>query len=145
MPDESRIPKPQSRLIPELNGLLEVAIYVDDLQRSVQFYRTILGFDLIMSDQRLCALEAGPKQVLLVCQRSASARLRTGAHDAQGQQHVAFAIPTPELDRWRARLEQQGITIEEGRDWERGGHSLYFRDPDGHLLELATPGVWSIY
>ena len=27
--------------------------------------------------------------------------------------------------------------------WEAGGRSLYFRDPDGHLLELATPGVWS--
>jgi len=27
----------------------------------------------------------------------------------------------------------------------RGGHSIYFRDPDGHLLELATPGLWAIY
>ncbi len=26
-----------------------------------------------------------------------------------------------------------------------GGTSLYFRDPDGHLLELVTPGIWSIY
>jgi catechol 2,3-dioxygenase-like lactoylglutathione lyase family enzyme len=31
------------------------------------------------------------------------------------------------------------------RDWPLGGRSLYFRDPDGHLLEVASPGVWSIY
>ncbi|MDQ3753396.1 MAG: glyoxalase, partial [Acidobacteriota bacterium] len=29
--------------------------------------------------------------------------------------------------------------------WNRGGTSLYFRDPDNHLLELATPGLWAIY
>ena len=39
----------------------------------------------------------------------------------------------------------KGIALEEKRNWELGGCSLYFRDPDRHLLELATPGVWSIY
>jgi catechol 2,3-dioxygenase-like lactoylglutathione lyase family enzyme len=29
--------------------------------------------------------------------------------------------------------------------WPRGGESLYFRDPDNHVLELATPGIWPIY
>ena len=34
----------------------------------------------------------------------------------------------------------------EGRtEWPRGGVSVYFRDPDGHLLELATPGLWEGY
>ena len=37
------------------------------------------------------------------------------------------------------------IAIEEKKKWERGGQSLYYRDPDRHLIELATPGTWSIY
>jgi catechol 2,3-dioxygenase-like lactoylglutathione lyase family enzyme len=29
--------------------------------------------------------------------------------------------------------------------WPRGGRSVYFRDPDGHSVELATPGLWETY
>jgi catechol 2,3-dioxygenase-like lactoylglutathione lyase family enzyme len=42
-------------------------------------------------------------------------------------------------------LKSRGIAIEEVKQWERGGKSLYFRDPDGHLLELVTPGCWPNY
>ena len=37
------------------------------------------------------------------------------------------------------------IEIESRVTWPGGGTSLYFRDPEGHLLELLTPGVWQIY
>jgi len=39
----------------------------------------------------------------------------------------------------------EAVTIEGATDWSRGGRSIYFRDPDGHLLELATPGLWTVY
>jgi catechol 2,3-dioxygenase-like lactoylglutathione lyase family enzyme len=42
-------------------------------------------------------------------------------------------------------VEREGVSIEGEMEWPRGGTSLYFRDPDGHLVELATPGLWSIY
>ena len=54
-------------------------------------------------------------------------------------------LPPQELAAWEAWLAENGIELEEKRAWELGGHSLYFRDPDRHLLEVATPGVWSIY
>lgn len=131
--------------IPRLDGLLEVALYVDDVERSARFYEALFGFEVIARGERLFAIGAGARQVLLVCKRGASADLPLGAHDAGGRQHVAFAIPASDLELWRARLLQHEVTIEETRQWERGGVSLYFRDPDGHLLELATPGVWTIY
>jgi catechol 2,3-dioxygenase-like lactoylglutathione lyase family enzyme len=131
--------------MPELNGILETALYVDDILRSAQFYHTVFGFKVIDSSARLCAMGVAPRQVLLLFKKGASARLPLTAHDGSGRLHLAFAIPSSELDAWEAWLKECGVAIEEKKTWERGGRSLYFRDPDGHLLELATPGVWSVY
>jgi catechol 2,3-dioxygenase-like lactoylglutathione lyase family enzyme len=49
------------------------------------------------------------------------------------------------MAEWEGRLQERGIPIESRTTWSRGGTSLYFRDPDGHLLELATPGLWETY
>jgi catechol 2,3-dioxygenase-like lactoylglutathione lyase family enzyme len=59
--------------------------------------------------------------------------------------HVAFAIDADALAPWEAHLGTNDIAIEGRTDWPRGGKSIYFRDPDNHLLELATPGLWPNY
>ena len=66
-------------------------------------------------------------------------------HDGHGPLHIAFAVAADELPRWEQTLGGHGVEIEGRTDWSRGGHSIYFRDPDGHLLELATPGLWATY
>jgi catechol 2,3-dioxygenase-like lactoylglutathione lyase family enzyme len=131
--------------MPKLNGVLETALYVEDPVRSAKFYQSLMGFDLILSIERLCAMSVEGKQVLLLFKKGASADLPVSAHDGNGQSHLAFAIAATELDAWEEWLNREGIPIEEKKTWDRGGVSLYFRDPDGHLLELVTPGVWSIY
>src|SRR5260370_1946829 len=129
--------------MPRINGILETSLYVDDLERSVRFYQTIFGFEVIDSGNRLCAMGVGPGQVLLLFKKGASADLPTGATDGKGQLHMAFAISAEELDTWEAWLAKHGVTIEVRLSCERGGRSLSFRDPDGLLLELAAPDVWS--
>ena len=94
--------------------------------------------------ERGCAMHAGPRQVLLLFKKGASREILS-PHDGDGELHLAFAIPAAELASWESWLAKQGIALEEKRSWDRGGWSLYFRDPDRHLLELATPGVWSVY
>jgi catechol 2,3-dioxygenase-like lactoylglutathione lyase family enzyme len=130
---------------PRSDGLLESSLYVRDVAASARFYAKIFGFSMVSDfGDRGCAMRAGERQVLLLFRKGGSLNMPT-PHDGEGQLHIAFAIPSAELARWEAWLEENGIAAEEKRAWDLGGHSLYFRDPDGHLLEIATPGVWPIY
>jgi len=130
---------------PKSDGILESSLYVSDVPRSVGFYQEIFGFRVISEfGERGCAMHVGLHQVLLLFKKGASRTIQS-PHDGDGELHVAFAIPADELTSWESWLQAKGIAVEERRQWELGGWSLYFRDPDRHLLELATPGVWSVY
>jgi len=130
---------------PKADGILESSLYVSDVPRSVRFYQQTFGFTVISEfGERGCAMHAGPRQVLLLFKKGAS-RTFSSPHDGGGELHLAFAIAAAELAPWESWLQERGIAIEEKRTWEEGGHSLYFRDPDRHLLELVTPGTWSVY
>ena len=132
-------------MLPKIDGILESSLYVSDLPRSVSFYEETLGFRLISEfGERGCAMHVGERQVLLLFKKGASRTIQS-PHDGDGELHVAFAISADELANWESWLQAKGIAVEEKRQWELGGWSLYFRDPDRHLLELATPGVWSVY
>src|SRR3546814_2808611 len=65
--------------------------------------------------------------------------------DGAGPLHMAFRITADSYDIWRAHLTAAGVTMRGEMAWPAGGHSLYFEDPDGHVLELATPGIWPNY
>ena len=130
---------------PKSEGILESSLYVDDVAASARFYEKLFGFRLISDfGERGCAMQAGLHQVLLLFRKGASLSIQS-PHDGDGNLHIAFAIAASELANWEAWLAENEIPVEEKRTWERGGQSVYFRDPDGHLLEIATPGVWSIY
>ena len=130
--------------VPNIEGVVETALYVTDLARSVKFYSEVLGFEPIDADERITAMSVGGRHVLLLCKKGASKDWSV-PHDGDGELHVAFAIPRDQFRDWERRLAEHGVSIEHRRAWTRGGQSIYFRDPDRHLVELATPGVWSVY
>ena len=133
---------------PPIEGLLETSLYAADVRRTAAFYRDLFGLRALVESPRLVAFEVAGKQVLLVFQRGATAddvvepRGVIPGHDGSGRLHLALSIVAADLDAWRARLKEQGVGIEGEYRWPRGGVSLYFRDPDGALVELATPGLW---
>jgi catechol 2,3-dioxygenase-like lactoylglutathione lyase family enzyme len=130
---------------PRSEGILESSLYVSDVTASARFYETIFGFRVISDfGERGCAMRAGDRQVLLLFKKGGSRDI-VSPHDGDGELHLAFAIAASELGKWEAWLAENGIAVEERRTWELGGTSVYFRDPDRHLLEIATPGVWAVY
>ncbi len=134
-----------------VTGVLESAIYVDDVPRSAEFYRRVFGFKQLEGDDRFCALSVAGRQVFLIFKKGGTLNpmpLSGGVlppHDGAGQMHFAFSVPAEELPAWEQRLLENGVQIESRVAWPRGGRSIYFRDPDGHLGELITPGCWAIY
>jgi catechol 2,3-dioxygenase-like lactoylglutathione lyase family enzyme len=138
---------------PPLDGILETVLYARDLPRSTAFYRDVPGLPIVAGDGvRLNALRAGARQLLLLFQAGATGEPvpapRGGfipPHASTGSHHVGFASRTEDLAAWRAHLEAAGVEILSEAVWDRGGRSLFFHDPDGHLLELVTPGIWPEY
>jgi catechol 2,3-dioxygenase-like lactoylglutathione lyase family enzyme len=136
---------------PQVTGILETSLYVADVERAKSFYQSLFGFECLLTDERLCALAVDGKQVLLLFRKRGSVNSveipggTIPGHDGSGEMHVAFSITPSQFEGWRKRLQEQNVAIESTVRWPRGGQSLYFRDLDNHLIELATPGVWSIY
>jgi catechol 2,3-dioxygenase-like lactoylglutathione lyase family enzyme len=135
----------------QVTGILETSLYVADVERAKSFYQSLFGFECLLTDERLCALAVDGKQVLLLFRKRGSVNSveipggTIPGHDGSGEMHVAFSIALSQFEEWRKRLQEQNVAIESTVRWPRGGQSLYFRDLDNHLIELSTPGVWSIY
>jgi catechol 2,3-dioxygenase-like lactoylglutathione lyase family enzyme len=130
--------------------VLETALDCDDLSRSAAFYKDLLGVTPMLETERIVAIDAGEGTVLLLFQKGAASSLALPGglvppHTSGGAGHFAFAIDAKDLSTWEARLDGLQIAVESRVTWERGGVSLYFRDPDDRLVELATPGVWPSY
>jgi catechol 2,3-dioxygenase-like lactoylglutathione lyase family enzyme len=137
--------------MPKLDRVLETVLYVADLEQAATFYSDVLGLVCIHADHRMRAYDVGGKGVLLLFPQGQSLQsIETPGgpippHDGQGPMHVAFSISADELDEWQRHLADNGVPLEGCTQWPRGGVSVYFRDLDGHLLEIATPGLWKGY
>ncbi|KID28360.1 lactoylglutathione lyase-like lyase [Prauserella sp. Am3] len=142
--------------MPKIDRIIESALYIDDLDRARKFYGEVLQLEPLVDRDPLCAYDVGGQNVLLVFGRGRSLEtnvlpgpgLPNGEippHDGSGALHVCFAVAEDQLAEWETHLNTHGVAIEGRTNWTRGGRSIYFRDPDGHLLELMTPGNWATY
>jgi catechol-2,3-dioxygenase len=137
--------------VPRVSHVLETALYVEDLGRSQAFYERVMGFEVFLRDARMAALGVPGGGVLLLFRKGGSVEASETpfgiipGHDGAGRLHVAFGIPRGELSAWETHLAAADVAIESRITWARGGTSLYFRDPDGHAVEVATPGLWPNY
>jgi catechol 2,3-dioxygenase-like lactoylglutathione lyase family enzyme len=134
-----------------IQGILETALYADDLEASEQFYTSVLELAVYGRVAGRHIFFRCGQGMLLIFNPAHTAREQTSVggaaiplHGASGAGHMAFAVADADMAHWRARLQQQGVAIESEVDWPAGGHSIYLRDPAGNSVELASPRLWGL-
>ncbi len=128
------------------DSVLETALYVTDLPAAEKFYSQVLGLELYSREEgRHAFFRLGNAMLLLF--NPAKTRQATGlvpTHGADGPGHVAFRLNPADIEAWRAHLERHHVPVETEVQWPNGGFSIYFRDPAGNSVELATPQMWGL-
>lgn len=128
-----------------ITAVLEACLYADDLDAAEWFYGGVLGLDKLSSVAGRHVFFRCGSQVVLIFN---PAETRKGGdvppHGATGEGHLCFAIADSEIDAWAERLRSHGVAVEMLYTWGSRGRSLYFRDPAGNSIELATPRIWGI-
>lgn len=133
---------------PSIRGICETVLYTDDLAKSRAFFVDILNLPIALENDLMLAFEAGTSQMLLVFLRGhceEDHEMYGGVipgHRGDGPAHMAFHISVRDYDRWREHFKRSGVPITGEITFPAGGRSLYFNDPSGNVLELATPGHW---
>ena len=138
----------------QVGGILETALYVSDIKRAAEFYCRLFGFPALLESDRIVALDVSGRSVLLLFPEGGTTEpfpvpggvgVIPPHGGARGGYHFAFSIDSEDVEAWQGRLESEGVAVESIVIWPSGAKSLYFRDTDGNLAELITPGFWSIY
>jgi len=127
------------------NAILETCLYVDDLEAAETFYRDVLGLEFLCRQEgRHAFFRCGQHMLLLFNPETTDhPDSVTPPHGAHGASHLAFAVSDDQIDAWQSHLEAHGVSVEKVIRWPQGGMSVYFRDPAGNSLEVATPRIWA--
>lgn len=119
-------------------GFHHISLVSSDAARTTQFYRDVLGFRLLSRDGLHFGLgTAAPGTLVSFFERPDAPRGRWGLG---GIHHLALGVSTREAQlKWKRRLQDHGAHV--AGPYDRGWfHSIYFTDPDGQVLEIATQG-----
>ena len=131
----------------QVRQVLETCLYVDDLETAERFYSQVLGLVVFSRVKgRHVFFRCGQTVFLLfnpTRTTNPEGEIPVPTHGAHGPGHVSFAMQPADIPTWREHLGQHGVAIEAEISWPSGGYSLYFRDPAGNSLELATPQTWA--
>ena len=132
-------------------GILETALYAEDLDAAEAFYRDVLGLERLsrVGDRHVFFRCGGGVLLIFNPAETATppapdAKLPVPPHGMRGEGHVCFRATEEEIDRWKQHLAEHGVAIESEFEWPKGGRSIYFRDPSGNSIEFANPKIWGL-
>lgn len=127
---------------PVLSKIKETAINITDIQKTEDFYHGILGLEIIVKDENLIFFRAGSDLLLCFITDKTKDQKTPPPHAARGVQHFAFECSEDDYERWKKFIPENNIEMETEITWKSGKRSFYFRDPDGHSVEIIEPMMW---
>jgi catechol 2,3-dioxygenase-like lactoylglutathione lyase family enzyme len=128
-----------------ITGVYETVLYAGDVAAAAAFYGDVLGLRLVDGPDELAAgFRLDDDGVLLIFEpsRSSLPGRPVPSHGASGAGHVAFSVEDGTLDEWAERLRERGVELEQEKEWQGGGRSIYVRDPAGNSVELVEGDIW---
>ncbi|HYI77160.1 MAG TPA: VOC family protein [Chryseolinea sp.] len=122
----------------------ETCLYVNDLERTKQFYHDLLGLPIIHYDAgKHIFFRLGTSVLLCFNPEDSKTKVSPPAHFGGGKQHVAFEVAQENYVSAKAEIISKGITIIDEVTWKSGKESFYFEDPEGNVLEIVPDqGIW---
>ena len=129
----------------KLRALAEVVLLCQDLERSLQFYRDVLGLEVI-SPAGLPAVflrvgEPGPgvpQQIVLVPRPAGAAPSNERDKASRDLHHIGLEVAPEALARERQRLADLGLTLRGGQHPFLPVEAFYLDDPDGNEIEIVA-------
>ena len=117
-----------------VHGLNHVTFSVSDLDKSILFYQSVFEAKLLLRAERMAYLELSGLWLALNVQADIPRE-----EIKQSYTHLAFTLDAADIQPMKQRLKRLGVELRPDRLRVAGeGQSLYFADPDGHLLEFHT-------
>jgi catechol 2,3-dioxygenase-like lactoylglutathione lyase family enzyme len=113
----------------QTSGIDHIVLHCRDVERSKKFYTEILGMSVYRDGGGQVFMHAGNQGVALFESENGAA-LGT----ATDLNHLALNVAEGTYDLLKAELERHGVAVG-GRPGD--DHCIYFRDPDGHRLQLV--------
>ncbi|MFQ5853971.1 MAG: VOC family protein [Candidatus Binatia bacterium] len=123
----------------KIDHIDHVALTVKDLERSIAWYQEVLGLERRYQEvwgNQPAMLCAGPTCVALFASATATPNAPPDRTNTIVMKHLAFRVDRDNFEQAQAELSRRRIEF----SFEDHGisHSIYFRDPDGHEIEITT-------
>ncbi|WP_053020033.1 FosB1/FosB3 family fosfomycin resistance bacillithiol transferase [Staphylococcus haemolyticus] len=117
-----------------IKGINHITYSVSNIAKSIEFYRDILGADILVESETSAYFNLGGIWLALNEEKNIPR-----SEIKYSYTHIAFTISDNDFEDWYIWLKENEVNILEGRDRDiRDKKSIYFTDLDGHKLELHT-------
>jgi len=116
----------------EIKGLNHITFAVENIERSIEFYQTVLNAKLLARGKGLAYFDVAGMWIALNVEKNIPSIEREKTYT-----HISFSMTEEDQAKFMKHLEINEIEYQRGRSRNpREGHSVYVRDYDGHLFEF---------